>query len=203
MNAQLKKLSVTGILKLDELEADLEATLFDCCDDLASWAVLGNQMTSDAKRIMPGNRLLYIYMDRSTIELCVKEQCLVYNSSDFGSMITSLPPYLPHVSGEELCNKLHALGNGSLMIKYSKPASNAYFVVMLPSNYFERAGVISVLTVGGSLLAFDVFALQRQAYDLNADCFKYDIVSAGSACSRHLMLLWAIACQRHQRLSTK
>lgn len=113
MNDQLQKLYVTGILKSDELEADLGTALLDCYDNLASWAIPGNQMTSDAERIMQGNQLMYMYMDRFTVEWCVKEHCPVYNSSNFGAMITSLPPYLPHVSGEEVCNKLHALSNGS------------------------------------------------------------------------------------------
>ncbi|PON40030.1 Cytokinin glycosidase [Parasponia andersonii] len=158
--------------------ADLEAALLDYYDYITWWPASGDQTDTNTERIMPGTRLLYMYMDLSIAKWCVKEHCLVCNSNNLGAMVTSLPLYLTNVTSEEGCTKLYAFADGSRLINYLELAWDANFVAVLPSNYFVKIGELLVLIVDSSLLAFDVFTRQCQAYELDADYCKYYIVYA-------------------------
>ncbi|PON40033.1 Cytokinin glycosidase [Parasponia andersonii] len=116
--SDFQNLCLEGTKEKDKLMVDLEAALLDYCDCLAWWPASGDQTNTDAKQIMPRTRLLYMYMDLSTAEWCVKEHCLVCNSNNFGAMVTLLPPYMTNVTSEEVCTKLYAFTDGSQLINY-------------------------------------------------------------------------------------
>ena len=69
LNALLAALSFLTADGSDELEAELNAALLYYYEDLALWAACG--YTAPAVEQVSGDRLLYMYMDRSTADWCM------------------------------------------------------------------------------------------------------------------------------------
>lgn len=136
------------------------------------WSPTVTQMEFSAEGATTGGRLLYMYMDQWIAEQCVKGHCLVYNSTNFGALLTSLPPYLPEVRGQAVCDRLRSLGGGTPMIDYREPCWSTHFVSVLQEDDFEKIGSLSIDTDSGNRLAFEVFTM-------DSDCLQYDVVSAG------------------------
>lgn len=134
----------------------------------------------EAEQIVSVDRLLYMYMDESTADVCMWRRCLVHNGSNYAARVTSLPPYLANVKSTEVCGKLNSIIDGSSEPRDPKLACNDYFVALLPSQCFEKTGGLSVCTVDGGPLAFDVFTRQRQPNDPDENYFRYEeVICAG------------------------
>lgn len=136
----------------------------------------GVWMESDPELIKPGNRVLYMYLDKATTEWCVKERCLPYNSEQ-GTLVNSSPPYLIGTSCHGLSSELNFHSGASRTTDHGEASFGTHFVAVLPSARFEKVGKCLLDTDGSCRLEFEVFARPHQADDLGAECFKYDIIS--------------------------
>ncbi|NTF91502.1 hypothetical protein G6L46_30510 [Agrobacterium rhizogenes] len=179
LNDQLVYHSLLTAQGPDELQAELNAALLGYYNDLAIWKSCGYPVP-DAEQIVSVDRLLYMYMDKSTADVCMWRRCLVHNSSNCAARVTSLPPYLANVASTEVCGKLNSIIDGSSELRGPELTRNDYFVALLPSQCFEKTGELSVVTVDGGSLAFDVSTRQRQPNDPDEKYFRYEeVICAG------------------------
>ncbi|WJK78366.1 hypothetical protein QOV31_005251 (plasmid) [Agrobacterium fabrum] len=174
----MEAISLITVLGPD-VKAELEAELRDYCEDLDFWKSHGLPV-ADLDQTVTVDKLLYMYMDRATADLCVKNRCLVCNSGNSAAKVTSLPPYLAGVTSAEAYEKLNSIVDGSVAPQSRGPP--CYFVAFLPSSCFEKTSEISVRTVDGECGPFDVFTRQRQPQDQSDMFFKYEgVVCAGKS----------------------
>ncbi|NTF72662.1 RolB family protein [Rhizobium rhizogenes] len=178
LERQLQAISLITVLGPD-VKAELEAALVDYRDDIDIWKSFGYPV-QDLDQTVTVDKLLYMYIDQSTADWCVKNRCLVCNSSNLAAKVTSLPPYLAGVTSAEAYEKLNSIVDGSVAPQSSEPP--CYFVAFLPSSCFEKTGELSVSAVNGECGPFDVFTRQHQPQDPSENCFKYEeIVCAGKS----------------------
>lgn len=176
LNHQFEALSLVTVLG-----PDVKAALLDYRGDLDLWKSCGYPVL-DLDQTVTVDKLLYMYMDRSTADWCMWRRCLVCNSSNSAAKVTSLPPYLAGVTSAEAFEKLNSIVDGGAAPGSLEPACYNYFVAFLPGNCFEKTGELSVRTVDGECMPFDVFTRQHQPQDPSEKVFKYEeIVCAGKS----------------------
>ncbi|PON88604.1 Glycoside hydrolase [Trema orientale] len=160
-----------------DLESALEkyrSSLRDFCD----------VMDTSEERVDQNSALLFLYMDCPIMATCLARNCLVFNNRNGRVRVTSLPPYLKDVTFYEICKKLRALGGG-VVINYDDPMQSAYFAALVPSNRFQKADEMTVLTFISNSLVFDVYTRRFHMGDIGPYSFSYDIVAHGYCVFRY------------------
>ncbi|MBO9102075.1 MULTISPECIES: RolB family protein [Rhizobium] len=120
-------------------------------------------------------QVLYIYINASTMNMCVAGQQLHSNAASGAVRATTLPPFQVNVTAAAVCQALRGLGDGGV-ISYIDQVYCSHYVAILPSNRFVHTVNMQLQDLEGNELTY---AVHERPHD--SHIVRYDIIAYGVA----------------------